>query len=309
MELIKRISEVLAISESDIERMISESPTSYKKYSIPKKNGGSRKIFQPSKATKSLQYVIINLFLKSLKVHDSAKAYKKGFQSPLKTNAFLHKDFNYSVRVDFQDYFPSIKFVDLNYFLKKYNLNFTKKELGYINKIFFPEDYISKGLPIGAPGSPIISNIVMYELDEKISSMVQSLSKPSCYSRYSDDIIFSTNEKGKSKIFIKKLEQILEKCNSPKLKLNQSKTYFMSRKNIRKITGLIITPDQNISIGRDKKRYIRKLIYDYYKNNLEESKVICLKGYLAFILDNEPNFYNKLVLKYGNIVNLILKDK
>jgi len=55
---------------------------------------------------------------------------------------------------------------------------------------------------------------------------------------------------------------------------------------------------------RARKRYIRGLIHRYQeylagRTKFEEERTNELRGLLAFVLDVEPDFYNRLALKYG----------
>jgi RNA-directed DNA polymerase len=149
----------------------------------------------------------------------------------------------------------------------------------------------------------------MYELDNKINRLAHNIDRKSVYTRYADDIVFSSDVKRTCKIFYNKLESLFAVTASPKLTINKLKTNFCSRKNRRIVTGLVICPDGKISLGRKNKRYIRKLLLDYKYNKLTEKYKHHLAGYLAYILDVEPDFYNRLTLKYGgNIVNNALKQ-
>ena len=76
----------------------------------------------------------------------------------------------------------------------------------------------------------------------------------------------------------------------------------MSMKGRRTVTGLILTPDKGVSIGRGSKRYVKKLLCDVEHNKLDKEKMPFLRGMLAFILDVEPDFYNRLAIKYGATV-------
>ena len=50
--------------------------------------------------------------------------------------------------------------------------------------------------------------------------------------------------------------------------------------------------------GRERKRYIHHLLNKIKYNNINKEKYIYLRGMLSFILDVEPDFYNRLVIKY-----------
>lgn len=307
--VIDSVSDYIGWDTKTTKEISKSAPRSYKRYEIPKKKGGRRTIYHPSKNTKALQYAIIDIILSNIKVHNSAFAYKPNLKSPLLKNAQKHSKYAYSIRVDFENYFPSIVPEDLmpiieKKFLKR-NLN-TEEEQFLKNSLFIKYKNYGFSLGIGSPSSPMISNIVMYEIDENLCNY--SSQNSAIYTRYSDDIVYSTNKKGECAEFIKYLKYLLKETESPVLKINNEKTFYMSRKNRRVVTGLFITPDGKVSIGRNQKRYIRKLVFDFKNGNLDDESIIYLKGYLNYILDVESTFYNSLANKYGKEVIKIMKQ-
>ncbi len=262
-----------------------------------------------------MQYSLIPIILNGFKIHGCALAYKKveeSPKSPILRNAKLHSTFKYTIRVDFKDFFYSIKSKDFVKILKshsRYSI-LSEDEISFLTNILFLE-HKKYGfcLAIGAPTSPILSNIIMHSLDEEIYTISHKLGRNNVYTRYSDDIIFSTNQKGDCNIFFNELNELLKKNDSPYLEINEQKTIYSSRGKRRRITGLIICPNTKISIGRSNKRYIKKLVHEFKIGILNVNEDITyLKGYLAFILDVEPSFYNSLVMKYGYEVFEKLKD-
>jgi len=309
LNLINLLIKYTGFSEVELNSIIAKAPTNYKKYSIKKRNGGNRTIYHPAKETKTLQYVLLNYYLNTFPVHKCAFAYIKGNTSPLLKNALKHKNFKYSICLDLKDFFPSIRPSDLLNILTA-NKTLTREEiLTLTNLLFISQKNGLPSLPIGAPTSPIISNIVMYDLDNKINTLAHKINKSSVYTRYADDIVFSTNIKGACLVFYKRLESLLTKTNGPKLTINKLKTNLCSRKTRRIVTGLVICPNATISLGRKNKKYVKKLLLDFKYNKLDLKMKHHLSGYLAYILDVEPDFYNRLTLKYGGeIVNDALKQ-
>lgn len=300
--IIEIISSYIGYSPEVTIQLSNNAHKTYRRYYIPKKKGGQRAIFHPSKRTKSLQYAFIETILSRLPVHESAAAYIKGLKSPLLVNARKHAYFSYTIRVDFKDFFPCICPADLIKCLLKSDEfgEISDEDQKFLSRSLFVRYQDARiGLGIGAPSSPIISNIVMFSLDERMARLAMSLSPDSIYSRYADDIVYSSNKKGACKEFYQELEEILKNVKSPNLKVNARKTVLTSRGTKRVITGLHICPDRSVSLGRRNKRYIKKLIYDFKSNNLDSNRRSYLSGYLSFILDVEPDFYNRLVLKYG----------
>src|SRR5690606_2402323 len=158
---------------------------------VPKKSGGTRRIYNPSRELKTLQRVIHDDILAKLPVHPCAHAYKKG--SSILLHAEQHKDANYLLRLDFKDFFESIKASDIHLYLTE-NIsthlpNWTSTDTSLLLKLICYDHHLS----IGSVTSPAISNAICFEMDEKINSLC--LSKNIKYTRYADDLYFSCRER------------------------------------------------------------------------------------------------------------------
>ena len=308
-ELKKSISNFAGITLEELESIVNKAQHSYKRYYIPKNSGGQRRIHHPSSETKLVQYVLINILFNKLPVHDLATAYRE--EVSIRDNVEYHKDYEYSIRMDFRNFFPSIKFEDIKLTLEASDLSnqysLSEEEYELIRKACFTKE--TDGLAVGAPCSPTISNTVMYDFDTELYSIVKGINPDSVFTRYADDIVFSTNKEGECKEFENKLESLVGDLDNPNLSVHEDKTYYMSRGNKRMVTGLIITPDGKISIGRDKKRYIKKLVFDYTKDEIDEEELKYLTGYISYILDVEPTFYNSLVQKYSAETLKMIKEE
>ena len=191
------------LSKETLIKLIHLSATSYKKYKIPKKNGrGMRQICQPSKETKMLQYYLLDNVFATMPIHPSAFGYVKGKASPLRKNAEMHRSYKYSVHLDYTDFFPSIVPSDL---LDTPNFEgFTSEDKEIIEKICFMSDKDDLCLTIGAPVSPIISNIVMYEIDVDFDHCANDFG--GVYTRYADDLWYSSNNQDSCKSFAERGE-------------------------------------------------------------------------------------------------------
>jgi hypothetical protein len=149
----------------------------------------------------------------------------------------------------------------------------------------------------------------MYWVDVALSQLASRIG--GTYTRYADDLYFSTSVKGGCRAFANEVESVLQEEVTPALSLNRSKTFFMSRGTKRMITGIVACPNGSVSIGRKRKRYIRKLLNDLRFGAISTEDRKTLQGYLGFALDVEPDFYNRLATKktYGAaLVRLALTD-
>ena len=302
MAIIEELSSLLSVDVEILRKYISTCPHRYKVYDIPKRNGrGVRVIAQPAKELKYLQNLVCDKYLSTLPVHVACTAYKKN--TSIKNNALVHVNSKYLLKMDFKDFFPSITPPDL--------IKHIESSLGWANwdedkfiieKIFFYAQ--NRGgdlkLSIGAPTSPFLSNTIMFRFDSTIAAICNELSI--AYTRYADDIAFSTNKKDILFDFANEVTEKLKQCEYPNIFINDNKTAFLSRKGNMHITGLVLTNDRKISIGRGKKRYIKSLVYKFINNNVSEEEKSYLSGYLSFCVSVEPEFISRLEIKYGDNV-------
>jgi len=302
LNLADKMATFLGMPASEVSQLAGKMSKWYKRYEKPKKNGGKRVIFHPCRQLKALQYAVSEIVLNNFNIHPIAHAYIPGKASPLKKSAEEHASYRYTVRIDFKDFFPSIRPGDLKIRIEKaYTLSNSDNLL--LGQILFYSGLAYQGippfLPIGAPTSPVISNIVMTDLDEKFDSISKAVDQDSGISRYADDLYFSTNEKGGCRQFHKGVQRLLSKTESPRLVINENKTLYLSKGTKRVVNGLYVTPDGNVSIGRERKTKIKSMIYKHSKSPLSVEELKRAQGVLAYIQDCEPEFYNRLAQKYG----------
>jgi len=305
--LINEMQDSLGVSVSQINRLINRAPYTYKVYTIPKRSGGTRVIAQPAKETKFIQYWLINNIFRKLPVHECSMAYTEG--SSIKKNATVHKGNSFITKFDFKDFFTSIKSDDLIMHISKHlEGKFCSDDIKDIARIscIKHKEKNELCLSVGAPSSPVLSNAIMFEFDCKVFTWC------SChnftYTRYADDLTFSTNIKGISNKIEPTIREISRGIEYPRLEFNDKKTTHLSRKFQRRVTGLIINNEGNISLGRGRKRKISALIHKFSLNLLSESDTYNLQGLLGFAKDIEPLFLSRMRIKYSSeLVDNILK--
>lgn len=296
------ISREVDIPRSMIDQAISQARQQVRKFSIKIRNGDDRVILQPSKKLKIIQYwLIINVFEK-IPVHDAALAYRGG--KSILDNATLHKSNRYFLKLDFRDFFPSIKYLDLLpqlqdwYFTEKPEWEFNKEAMDLIRLACF---FHGDSLAIGYPTSPMISNIVMNGFDVQVIKIVSDEKKYGevVYTRYADDLIFSTNKQGVALLIHKAISDLVADTKSPKLEINYSKTKIgSSTGGTASVTGLKICTDGHITVHRNQKDHVRLLLSLYKKDKLNPEEYSSLLGHLAYLHQVDSTFYTKLQNKF-----------
>lgn len=292
--LVERLSVQSGLTVERIRRLAATASKRYKVYTIPKRGGGERTIEQPSSTIKEMQRWLVAAVVEKLPVSDFAAAYRPG--RGIRENALAHLGTNFTLRVDFENFFPSFSGNNIRAFLSSPpmgELNLNEDDIDFMVNVVTRND----ALTIGAPSSPSLTNALMKSFDDYV---VRRIKKGIVYSRYADDLFFSTKEAGVLADCIGIVRAAADEFSYGKLVINSRKTTFLSRKYRRKITGLVLTPEGKISIGRERKREIRTLIYMRVCGELSEERAGYLEGWISYIRGVDPDFHVSLVAKYGD---------
>lgn len=292
-DILQRISSDLAMMPSHLAKIIQTAPLRYKLFEIPKKAGGMREVAQPAREVKAIQRWIVREIGPLLPIHDSATAYREG--ASIRKNAEAHASSRYMLKLDFTNFFPSILKSDVHLHLEHHCSGFldpsAQRLIAHVC-CWARHRQSPLRLCIGAPSSPILSNSIMYEFDSRLSSAAKQ--EGVVYTRYADDITLSSRDRGKIERYNRFLNDLLSELQYPKLSLNLAKTVLASRAGKRVVTGLVLTPEGNISIGRDRKRLIRSMYHRSLSNQLDDREVQELQGLLSFADSIEPGFSQRL---------------
>jgi len=298
-ELITRIASDLLIPVSYASVVARSAPHRYKVYQIPKKTGGTRTIAQPAREVKRLQYWVLDNLLCQCAVHETAMAYEAG--SSILRNAAAHTQGRYLLKMDFRNFFSSIREDDFLLYMKQMAPELVdEEERDIVSHVLFWQPKKLKGLrlSVGAPSSPRVSNILMFDFDSQIAALCEDWGVS--YTRYADDLAFSMDDKDARAEIERAVGETLRNIAWPgNLKVNRKKTYFGSRASRRRVTGLILTNDDRVSLGRQRKRLLRAQIHRFYvlekQDRLDEQT---LAGLVAFARSIEPDFVKRLERKF-----------
>lgn len=269
----------------------------YKHFTIAKASGGRRDIYHPAKPLKAVQRWLQSGVVDRLPLHNAAAAYRKGRN--IADHARTHLKSRYLLRIDLADFFESITADDIAAYLADQTAILPKGWTAADTYLFVQLVCRDKRLTIGAITSPGLSNALCYSLDRILAT--QCAKADIVYTRYADDMFFSTlvpNLLGGMHTLV---EETLKAVPYPaSLKINPTKTRHSSLKRRRRVTGIVLSTQGGISLGRRFKRVIRSQIHRL--DELAPRERTRLAGLLAHVKDIEPDFFNRLVLKYGEKV-------
>lgn len=296
--LFQRLLAWSPFSEHELIVLIATAPSRYKVHYIEKRRGGLREIAQPTKEIKFLQRLLIKHELDALPIHDAAVGYRTGLS--ITDHARPHAQGRYLLKLDFKNFFPSIKWPALVHRLTQDTV-YSEVELWILGNLLCRKVKSSEvhqlSLSIGAPSSPHVSNYVLREFDSKLTEFCHS-----CYvyyTRYADDLAFSTNTPGALDVVEQEVRRLLGELEYLGLSLNERKTVNVSTKTRRTLVGLILSNDGHASIGRDAKRKLRLAVHHAAQGILGPAQIANLQGRLAFTYGIDPEFVNDLLARYG----------
>jgi RNA-directed DNA polymerase len=291
--IVERMAADLRLPETFIVNIARGASHEYKFYSVPKRNGGLRPIYHPSRRLKALQRWLLPNVVEKLPFHEVATAYQKGC-STLK-NAKAHVNSNYLLRLDFVQFFESIRMQDIEAYIKdrqQYFEGWTTVD----TQTFLQLVCKGGGLTIGSPTSPALSNAICFDLDQTLQSYCRT--RDISYTRYADDLFFSAKRSGILNQLETVVPEICRRLSFPKnLLINTHKTRHSSKRGARRVTGLVLGSDDKVYVGRKIKRKIRAQIHQLESLNVEQKA--SLAGLISYVVGYDPQFINSLISKYG----------
>lgn len=304
--LILNTAKEFGLTKSEMLALVKTAPRRYYVWTIPKRSGGQRTICHPARELKAIQRYFVRSVLCQLPVHPSAKAYVVG--SSIRENAKCHANSRVVMKLDFEDFFNNLVVRNWEEFASAHFPGWSIEELDFTSKILFwgAGSIRPKKLAIGAPSSPLLSNCLLFDIDTELADF--AVSSNLVYTRYADDITFSCSG---FLDFDKTLEAVqcaLSEAKWVSLRLNAKKTKLVSKKTNRRVTGLVLTADNEISLGRERKRKISSMVHHSIHGKISAEDYAKLGGLIAFALDVEPDFVDRLRKKYGSkIVDVLLR--
>jgi len=296
------IEQLLGASLEDIDEIIENKDAHIRRLSIPKKSGGLRSIIVPDKKLKYIQKGIYWRILKKYKPSDAAHGFvsKRG----IVTNARLHVGASTLGKIDIKNFFDTISTDHLKnclfgnkilcrsckhyvrmmdglcnpslYHNKVKNYEFKCEE---IKAVFIPDYCTATGYQSlitrvielctfnnfcaqGFPTSPVLANIVMRGFDKAMLEF--SAQHNITYSRYADDLAFSSKTLGKSelaKLITNKAYQQLWAYN---FRPNKKKTSWKGKAGRLKVCGIVV----------NKKTSIQKNVVRKFRSKVHHATVI-----------------------------------
>lgn len=271
----KELARLLGYKPSALTAIVYKTPTEskYTEFDIPKKSGGVRKIKAPTLKLKKLQSHLAHFLYRCLyEIEQDRKTNVVSFgfrkSKSITNNARQHKKRRYVLNLDLKDFFPSFNFGRVRgYFLKDRNFELNEEVATTLAQIACD----GVALPQGSPCSPVISELIGQILDIRLLRLAKKHGVR--YSRYADDITFSTNQKNFPQAIAKQEsinpevwylgDELINKIKNSGFEINAAKTRMSYRTSRQTVTGLVV--NQKVNVKSDYYRKARAMCHSLFE--------------------------------------------
>jgi RNA-directed DNA polymerase len=277
------------------------------RHEIPKKNRrrGYRIVWEPTTLKnqyKALARRLTNFFEHSLAGFPHTRTFGYIGGRNIRENARDHCGHKHLTSVDLKDFFPSIKAPAIATFLKSTGIEPAIADL--LSRFVT----IQGALPLGLPTSPTIANAICLPMDFELDALAKKYD--ATYSRYADDISFSTDGILPSK-------DVLAACVLQHgFEIAESKTRTSKLGQAHYVTGLSVSDPVQPHVPRKKKRRLRQEIHyagkyglsDHFRHagvndpHIVQQEINRLDGLVKFTAYHEPRLSTSLKTQWTKIL-------
>ena len=256
----------------------------YSEVKIPKSTGGTRVLSVPEDDLKSLQAKLashLQLALQS-KVHKCANAYVPG--RSILTNARPHLGCAVLIKLDIKQFFDSVKKEQIRPWV------FSALRAHALTERVVDLVFSERGLPQGAPTSPLLSNLVLRRLDIELYQECNRLG--AIYTRYADDITISLKEDDSAIIrYLIKIVEGLLKTEGFVLNKKKGKLQVLRPHQAQRICGVTINSGR-LSISRQQRRILRAAKHRRKhgaESTLSDDQLAGWDAYVHMVMHQKPH--------------------
>lgn len=227
----------------------------YRTFQVPKRTRGQfRDIKAPEHGLLRIQRLLLLCLTATFTTCDEAAHGFVPGRSVL-TNAQPHAGRRFVLNLDLKDFFPSTRVGRVLKVLQMAPFNLPKEAAHLVANLCCDQG----SLPQGAPTSPLLTNVVCMRLDRKLRALAKL---HRCrYTRYADDITFSSQRPAFTPAFHAELNAVLAK---ERYEQNPAKQRLQTPENRQEVTGVVVNERPNVP--REFVQDIRFLLHVWQKH-------------------------------------------
>jgi len=243
----------------ELQDLVDNIQSCYHIYKISKGNGKFRVIKAPNDELKEIQNRLLREVFYTVMPHDVAHGFVP--ERSILSNAKPHVGHRMVANFDITDFFPSTKQKMVKAVLQRYY------QMDQSTAVLVAGLCCLHGeLPQGAPTSPHLANLAMWDADVRLLEMADEHNLN--YTRYADDMTFSGGWTPDG--LPKMVGQIIKEYG---YRLAPHKIQFYGQHKRQMVTGLVV--NEKINIPRKTRKRLRAILHDMEKNGVEQALERC----------------------------------
>lgn len=233
----------------------------YVRFTIPKKGGGLRTLSAPKTRMRAAQRWLLDAIVARIEPAPAALAFRPGTSTVL--NARVHAGGAVVVRLDIEDFFPSITFRRVKGLFESFGYNEGIASIFALLATEAPRVAVTldgqtrhvalgeRRLPQGACTSPALTNVLCRRLDRRLTGIARLLGF--AYTRYADDMIFSSPDPDAP--VGRLLHGARRVIDEEGFRVHETKTRVMRRGGRQAVTGIVVNGGTPRLARRDLRRF------------------------------------------------------
>ena len=284
----------------------------YDRFEIPKRSGGTRLISSPKAKMRKAQLWVNENILKNLEPSKYCYAFRP--EISIVDNAKQHLNKALILKCDIKDFFPTITFNRVRGYFEYLGYNpgiatvlaLVCTDAPRVRVTIRGKSQIvavgERSLPQGACTSPALANLIASRLDSRLAGLVKSFGEDWTYTRYADDLTFSTNEQDAN--LGRFLAAVTRVTADEKFQIKQSKTRIMRSPMRQSVTGLLVGDEVRIPKPTIKK--MRALFHnievkgqDAVSEQIGKNALPVAQGYWSYLHMVNPELAAKYLKRYS----------
>lgn len=273
------IASFIGITLHSLYAIVTDKRRYYRQFKIPKSNGKMRQISAPNEYLKAILKKLNEEVYFKVPRSKISFGYIKGV-SPLEA-VKMHTNKKIVCKVDIHDFFGTTNTAKIKRAMMKH-MGYSQ-DVAYVLAVLATLD---GKMPQGSPTSPAISNLVMYDFDNKLQQMLPGWD----ISRYVDDVIISTNNLVDPFQAIDQIKNLLKKFGYT---MNEKKTRVMFSSQRQSVFGLVVNKKLNFSV--QKYKLLRAKVHNFAKDPTDMHKYRQLLGQCNYFKQVNEKKATKLI--------------
>jgi RNA-directed DNA polymerase len=286
----------------------------YKRFTLPKKTGGTRLISAPMPKLKAAQYWVLHNILEKIETHPNAHGFVP--KRSIVTNAQPHLGSDVLVNIDLKDFFPTLSLIRVKGLFRSFGYS---ESISAILALLCTEPEVEevtldgqryfvalseRKLPQGAPSSPGITNLICRHMDRRFEKLATKLGFT--YTRYADDLTFSAKGEATKKLctILRNVEPIL---TNEGFVIHPDKTRVLRKSQRQEVTGLIV--NEKLGVPKDTLKKFRATLFQIEKDGPAGKKwgdspdiIAAIKGFAEFVSMVNPEQGKKYKEQVARII-------